>query len=84
MSDTQARFAVTAVTAAGRLAAVGPDGVPPRRRPAPVAALRPIAAFRPADALRPEEDEDADEPSTAAGSSRGRSAHCRIALHYLD
>ncbi|MFJ9949426.1 hypothetical protein [Kitasatospora sp. NPDC091207] len=99
MSDTQARFAVTAgpaatvtagtvttaVTAGGRLAAVGPDAVPPRRRPAPIAALRRADALGPADALRPGEDQDGDEPSTAAArSSRGRAAHCRIALHYLD
>ncbi|MER6397281.1 hypothetical protein ABT263_14690 [Kitasatospora sp. NPDC001603] len=78
MSDTQVLFGhpgTTAGTAVGRpLAVVERDAVPPRRRgPAPVPDVLAGA------------DEEGDEPSGAAGRQwRGRAAHCRIALQYLD
>ncbi|MGV9263760.1 hypothetical protein ACWDRR_03725 [Kitasatospora sp. NPDC003701] len=85
MSDTQVLFTFAAGAAEARplaagaaearpLAAVERNALPPRRR-----GLAPVAA------VRPEGDEDDDEPSGAAARQpRGRAAHCRIALQYLD
>ncbi|MEU1506610.1 hypothetical protein [Kitasatospora sp. NPDC005748] len=78
MSDTQVLFGhpgATAGTAVRRpLAVVERDAVPPRRRgPAPVPDVLAGA------------DGEGDEPSGAAVRQwRGRAAHCRIALQYLD
>ncbi|MEV0534784.1 hypothetical protein [Kitasatospora sp. NPDC050463] len=91
MSATQVLVTVAAGAARARpLGAVEREAVPPRRR-----GLAPIAALRPEDEHEHEheehehEDEDGDEdgarPSGAAARQpRGRAAHCRIALQYLD
>ncbi|MFF1902785.1 hypothetical protein [Kitasatospora sp. NPDC058218] len=89
MSATQVLLTVAAGTAEARpLGAVEReaaecdvvecDAVPLRRR-----GLAPIAALRPEEGGN--EDEDGDDPSGAAARQpRGRAAHCRIALQYLD